>query len=634
MSDLWKKLCNIFKWILKFLNIIRISLLNIIFIILIVIMIYSIYTKININYQVNQTQPSALKIDIEGYISDHFIRYPSSRLVDKLFHENASSLYEDNSVYNIVAKIRQAIRDPLIPGIILELKNFTGGDYTALEYIGKSLLEFKKSGKKIYSIEENANQSQYFLDSFANKIFLDPYGSINLHGFSIEETYFKKLLNILQIESTIFRIGKYKSAVEPYIRNNMSKENKKTRYQWIADLWCDYVKTIAKNRNISCNKVVPKAKKTIHDMKKFHGNMAIFFKKNHIIDKIFSSKRIEKELIKIFGLNKSKNSYNCISIYDYPLKKQSPSNIKNNKIAIISIDGVITGNGSNSYDNAPTSIITELENAKNNNDVKAVIIRVNTPGGEVTASEIIRKEIEKIKKAGKPIIISMGDVAASGGYWIATAGDYIIANNNTVTGSIGIFNLLNNFEDSLKLLGISTEQINSTDMPHIVYTKKVSPLIKQFIQAHVTEGYKKFIKLVSKSRNKPKNYIKQIAKGRIWTGRQAKKIGLVDMIGDFDDAIAKAASMSKLTNFELIWEKSTVDVWDYVKEQFNINLFDNNSIQNNTASVSLWLPDALLHILNELIKILKNLTMIHSKQNTNIFNLYAICLNYQKVQLD
>lgn len=616
MISFFKVIINIFKWNLKLLSFLRKIFLNVILIALLIVFV-KIWFQYKYFNNFNKYSYKALNINIQGFIVDNF----KSDVVSSSYINYLTSFKnfnrQGNSVFDIVEKIRAAEKDKYITGIVLDLTELQGGDFTLLEYIGKALQEFKSSGKKIYSIGNNYNQIQYYLSSFANEIYLHPYGSVNLEGFSNQEFFFQKLLKKLKVESEIFRQGKYKSSVEPFFRNNMSKESKLVKNQLINEKWNYYLNEIAKNRKTFPKIIFPDMKKMIQDLKLVNGNLSVFAKNHKLIDKILSQEQLKNELIKKFGLNQAKNDFNQISIYDYFINSHKQTETKNS-IAVILLNGIITqANEFTTNNNIINSNFAknQIQHVIDNPNIKAIVLRINSPGGEVLASEIIREKLEEVKKIGKPVIISMGETAASGAYWIASAGNYIIANPMTLTGSIGIFGVFHNINNSLKYIGINVDQINTSPLFNNVLVGKISKELKKITELNITYEYQQFIKTIALSRKKSTLEIQKIAKGRVWNGIHAKIHGLIDNTGDFDDAIKKAAELSNIKNYNILW---------IGKENYFIDIKNNYFLFNN-HSYSLNVLKNILISSNNLQFVNYNLLLNLFKKNY-IHNLLAIKL--------
>ncbi|CRK85781.1 Protease 4 [Candidatus Providencia siddallii] len=560
-----RQICNMISMILKtsckILKFIRELFLNTIFIVILIIIIGIIYLY-NFDHKPEKKYFGALYVDLQGIVVDK-ISTPFS--LNHISHEiisNTKNRIQENSLFNIVKAIRLASTDKRITGMILHLDNFIGGDQPSLAYIGKAIKEFKATNKPIYAIGNSYNQSQYYLASFANDIYLSPYGSVSLHGFSNNTIYYKSFLEKLKINSHIFRVGAYKSAVEPLIRNNMSKNVRKITKRWLNISWNNYLNDISSNRKTTKKQIFPDINTILYKLKEVNGNNAQYALNQKLIDKIYTNKEIENILNNRFGLNKKNKYFNSISIYDYFSKTINTDNTNKGNIAIIIVQGSITDNQQTFKINVGDNIAAQIRDARLNEKIKAIILRVNSPGGSVGASELIRNELEAARLSGKPIIVSMGGVAASGGYWISTPANYIIASPNTLTGSIGIFGIINTFENSFKSIGIYNDGVTTSPLADVSLTKGINQQFSDVMQITINNGYETFIKLVANSRHKTIEEINNIAQGKIWIGQDALKNGLIDMLGDFDDAINKAIELANLDHVTLKWDNQKVSFID------------------------------------------------------------------------
>lgn len=488
----------------------------------------------------------------------------------------SSDRLQENSLFDIVNTIRQAKDDRNITGIVMDLKNFAGGDQPSMQYIGKALKEFRDSGKPVYAVGENYSQGQYYLASFANKIWLSPQGVVDLHGFATNGLYYKSLLDKLKVSTHVFRVGTYKSAVEPFIRDDMSPAAREADSRWIGELWQNYLNTVAANRQIPAEQVFPGAQGLLEGLTKTGGDTAKYALENKLVDALASSAEIEKALTKEFGWSKTDKNYRAISYYDYALKTPADTG---DSIGVVFANGAIMDGEETQGNVGGDTTAAQIRDARLDPKVKAIVLRVNSPGGSVTASEVIRAELAAARAAGKPVVVSMGGMAASGGYWISTPANYIVANPSTLTGSIGIFGVITTVENSLDSIGVHTDGVSTSPLADVSITRALPPEAQLMMQLSIENGYKRFITLVADARHSTPEQIDKIAQGHVWTGQDAKANGLVDSLGDFDDAVAKAAELAKVKQWHLEY---------YVDEP----TFFDKVMDNMSGSVRAMLPDA------------------------------------------
>ncbi|EGG6883946.1 signal peptide peptidase SppA [Salmonella enterica] len=580
MRTLWRFIAGFFKWTWRLLNFVREMVLNLFFIFLVLVGV-GIWMQIGNGSNSEQTAHGALLLDISGVIVDKpSTNHRLGALGRQLFGASSDRLQE-NSLFDIVNAIRQAKDDRNITGIVLDLKNFTGADQPSMRYIGKALREFRDSGKPVFAVGENYSQGQYYLASFANKIWLSPQGQVDLHGFATNGLYYKTLLDKLKVSTHVFRVGTYKSAVEPFIRNDMSPAAREADSRWIGELWQNYLHTVSANRQISPQQLFPGAQAIIDGLTSVGGDTAKYALDHKLVDALASSADIEKALTKQFGWSKTENNYRAISYYDYSLKTPAGNG---GTIAVIFANGAIMDGEETPGNVGGDTTASQIRDARLDPKVKAIVLRVNSPGGSVNASEVIRAELAAAKAAGKPVVVSMGGMAASGGYWISTPANYIVASPSTLTGSIGIFGVINTVENSLSSIGVHSDGVSTSPLAEISMTKALSPEVQQMMQLSIEYGYKRFITLVAEARKRTPEQIDQIAQGHVWTGEDAKANGLVDSLGDFDDAVAKAADLAKLKQWHLDYYQDEPTVLDMVMDSM-------------TGSVRAMLPEAIQAIL-------------------------------------
>ncbi|WP_318374354.1 signal peptide peptidase SppA [Enterobacter sp.] len=575
MRTLWRFIAGFFKWTWRLLNFVRELVLNLFFIFLIVVCV-GIWMQVK-SSNAEHSNRGALLLDIAGVVVDKPSSSSKLGVLGRQLFGASSDRLQENSLFDIVETIRQAKEDRNITGIVMDLKDFAGADQPSMQYIGKALREFRDSGKPVYAVGDNFSQGQYYLASFANKIFLSPQGVVDLHGFATNGLYYKSLLEKLKVSTHVFRVGTYKSAVEPFIRDDMSPAAREADSRWVGELWQNYLNTIAANRQVPAQQIFPGAQAMLEGLTKVGGDTAKYALDNKLVDQLASSAEIEKALSKQFGWSDADKNYSAISYYDYALKKPSENG---DSVAVIFANGAIMDGEETPGNVGGDTTASQIRDARLDPKVKAIVLRVNSPGGSVSASEVIRAELAAAKAAGKPVVVSMGGMAASGGYWISTPANYIVANPSTLTGSIGIFGVINTFENSLDYVGVHTDGVATSPLADVAATKALPPEVQQMIQLSIESGYKRFLSIVSQSRNKTPEQIDQIAQGHVWTGQDAKANGLVDALGDFDDAVAKAAELAKLKQWHI----------DYYQDE---PTFFDQVLASMSASVRAAMPSAL-----------------------------------------
>ncbi|AUI66147.1 MULTISPECIES: signal peptide peptidase SppA [Glaesserella] len=527
-------------------------------------------------------EKGALTLNLDGYLADNhdefgdFNRFIRSEL-------GGSDEPMKISTFDVVRAINKARKDEKITGLVLDLTYFTGGDIPSLSFVGNEIERFKQSGKPVIAIGEAYSQKQYYLASYADKIYLNKAGFVDLHGLSYSNLYFKSLLDKIEAVPHIFRVGTYKSAVEPFLRDDMSPEAKENAQLWLNKLWAKFSEEIAKNRGIQAKDIVPEPSRLLQQYKEIKGDDAQYALKQNWVTELSTYKQIREMLIAQFGEDIDGN-YNSIDFLDYSATLSDRFDVSGeNKIAVINVEGAIVLGESDEEVAGSDTIIKLLRDAREDTNVDGVILRINSPGGSAMASELIRQEVEDLQQAGKPVVASMGGMAASGGYWIAATSDKIIASPTTLTGSIGIFGLSVSFEKTAKNLGVSEDGIATSPLAQQTALKPLSKEQAEMIQISIEHGYDRFLELVSKGRKMTKTEVDKVAQGQVWLGETALEKGLVDELGDFNTAYVavselinqkrKAEGKSEIQGFKTQWfidEPS--DLLGQVMRDFKLNM--------------------------------------------------------------
>lgn len=414
-------------------------------------------------------------------------------------------------------------------------------------------------------------------------------------------------------------MGTYKSAVEPFLRDDMSPEARDADLRWVGGLWQNYLNTIAANRQITPQQLFPGAPAIIAGLQAVQGDTARYALENKLVDEVASRSVIEQTLVKTFGWDSKKQSFNAVSVYDYAPK---PSNQSGAQIAVIFANGAIIDGPETAGSVGGDTTAAQIRQARLDPKTKAIVLRVNSPGGSVTASEKIRAELMSARLAGKPVVVSMGGMAASGGYWISTPANAIIASPSTLTGSIGIFGVITTFENALGNIGVHTDGVATSPLADLSITKTLPNEFSQLMQLSIERGYKNFIDLVAQSRKKTPEEIDQIAQGHVWIGSDAKTNGLVDQLGDFDDAVKKAAELAKLGQYQLTWFEEQPGFLDMMLNRVN-------------AMVYAWMPTVVQSMLPTPVAQLAE--AVQSQPSLmNTFNdpqhRYALCLSCGEIK--
>ncbi|MDR7694196.1 signal peptide peptidase SppA [Riemerella anatipestifer] len=454
----------------------------------------------------------------------------------------------DVALYDVIRAIEKAKTDDNIKGISIENNNINAG-ITQIESIRNAIEDFKKSGKFVYSYGNSVSQPSYFLGSVADKFYLNPAGGIELKGMASEVVFLKDFADQYGIGINVIRHGKYKAAVEPFLRNDISPENKEQLSTLLSDLWGRVSNKIASSRKISIENF-----QSITD--RLYGMIPDFSLKYGLVDKLMQKGEYELLLKQKIGIDTDKK-LNKVSIRKY-IKSIKDESKSSEKIAVLYASGNII-NGDEVTNISDEKYIEYIRDLKDDDDVKAVVLRINSPGGSANASDQILFELQQLKLK-KPLIVSFGDYAASGGYYIAMAGDKIYSEPNTITGSIGVFGVIPDFKNLANKNGIRSDVVSTN-----ANSQMMSPIsgitdgTKNMLQNSVEQTYKRFVYFVTKNRNKTFEQVDEIAGGRVWSGKKAKELGLVDELGSLNDAINFAAKQSKVKNYNIISYPSEIN---------------------------------------------------------------------------
>ena len=491
------------------------------------------------NDKVDVKENSILRITLSENISE--------RSSDNPFEDFDFMSFENNSsvgLKEIIATIAKAKEDQNIKGIYLDV-SFISGGLTTVEEIRNALIDFKKSNKFIYAYSEMYTQKAYYLASVADSIYLNPAGLLELKGFNAQYMFFKGALDKLEIEPQIIRVGSFKSAVEPYMQTQMSDSNRLQTNVFMGSIFNHMIANIADARKLNADTV----KNIAVELKVRSAEDAV---KHKLADALRYKDEVLTKLMSASNRNSLKD-LNFIDLKKYIKSAKPAISTDKNKIAVIYANGEIVGGDGNENIIGSERISAAIRQARLDEQVKAVVLRVNSPGGSALASDVMWREIVLTKKV-KPVIVSMGDVAASGGYYIACAADVIVAEPTTITGSIGVFGILFNAQKFFNnKLGITFDQVKTGKYADLGdYTRALTESERFIIQNEVNRIYEDFTMKVALGRNMPIEKVKSIAEGRVWSGIDAKRIGLIDQFGNTDTAIAIAAKKANLSSFRII----------------------------------------------------------------------------------
>lgn len=473
-------------------------------------------------------------------------------------------------IYEMLEAIKKAKSDDKIKGISIETDGIMAG-MTQLDDIRNALEDFKKSGKFVYAYGNSVSQSAYYLGSVADQYFLNPSGGIELKGMTTEVLYMKSFAEKYGIGMEVIRHGKYKSAVEPFLRDDMSPENKEQISTMLNDLWSGNSTKMANSRKIDTAQF-----RTVVDS--LYGIIPDLSLQHRLVDRLMQKTEYDDFIRAKINLKKN-DKLNKISFSKY-ISSFSKDNLKkDNQVAVLYASGAIY-NGEGNDEIYSENFVKEIKKLTENDKVKAVVLRINSPGGSANASDEILFEMQQLKNK-KPVIVSFGDYAASGGYYIAMAADKIFAEPNTLTGSIGVFGMIPYFKELANKNGLSSLAVN-TNANSNMYSplNGITPGGVAIMTKSVEQTYKRFVHFVSKNRKKSFEQIDEVGGGRIWSGKRAKQIGLVDELGSLNDAITYAAKQAKLKDFNVAPYPKKVSEFEQLFKDMEENEISTKLIKN------------------------------------------------------
>jgi len=509
---------------------------------------------------------TALVLDPRGAVVEQFRTDPVQRALGNI----AGNEVKEVQLRDLLRVIDAAAKDSHIERIVLIPDEMDGVGLATARDIGAALDRFKASGKDVIAVSAGMGQNQYLVAAHANRILLDPDGAILLEGFANYRSYYKDALDKLGVQVHLIKVGTFKSAAEPYILNQASDASKEADGYWMGGLWQEYLGEIAGLRKIDAAAINDDIAHYDERVAARAGDLAQLALDQKLVDQLATRAEVRAQL-RSLGEADGTEGFRQVDFKRY-LASLAGDALPHmgSDVAVIVAQGEIVGGEQPPGMIGGRSTAQLVRAAREDDSVKAIVLRVDSPGGDANASELIRRELAQTREAKKPVIISMGDVAASGGYWISMDSDEIWAQPNTITGSIGIFGLFVTIPDTLDKLGIHTDGIGTTPLAGTLDIRRpLSPQLEAILNSVIRRGYNEFIGKVAKARGKTPEQIDAIAQGRVWSGAQAKERGLVDKLGGLDDAIAAAASRAKLgTRYGVRYVERDMSTWERLALSF------------------------------------------------------------------
>ncbi len=481
--------------------------------------------------------------------SGDIVEQLSGEPIERALNEAQGEGVPQTLLWDLTTAIRAAAGDPRIPVLVIDTDDMGSAGQAKLEELAAAIAAFRHSGKKIIAHGTYFLQSQYYLAAQADEVYLDPFGFVLLDGYDRYRMFFKDALDKLSIDMHLFRAGKFKSAAESYTRRDMSAEDREESEAYLQALWRGYRAAVADARNLKAETIAQYADSYVTTVAAAGGDTAKVAKDSGLVSGLKTQQEVEDRLVDLVGADTNGKSYRQVSVADYlrATHAEDKQRGKGQAVGVVVASGEILDGKQPPGTVGGESTAQLLHEARQDDDIRAVVLRIDSPGGSVLASEQIYREVLALKRDGKPVVVSMSDVAASGGYYIAAAADQIIASPNTITGSIGVFAGIPTFSRSLAKLGINVDGIGTTPLSGATQLDRpLSADVGRLLQITVDHAYEEFLARVAKGRGKTREAVDAIAQGRVWAGGDARQQGLVDRLGNYDDAVAEAARRAGL----------------------------------------------------------------------------------------
>ena len=545
---------NYAKKIWQFITTVKNTIGNIFFIALILLIIAAVVGVGRDDLSVPES--AVLVLDPEGFIVEQ--KRPGNPFIQLSEGEGADD--PETLGRDIMEAIDAATQDARIKGMALDLSKLKGSSLSQYEAIAKSLQAFKDAGKPIHAFASGYSQSQYYLASFADNIYINQnghalLGGVFLEGFGAYPLYMKSALDKLHVTLHVIKAGLYKDAAETLSRDNMSDYSREANQELVDYLWASYLKTVAEQRNTTPEALAAYTNNYSQRLEQAGNDPALLAVNAGLVDGVLSRADWRKEMQAISAVDG--DTYAHIDYQSYLRATRPNAQVENpsaDKIAVIVAKGIILDGHQPAGEIGGDSVAKLIRDARNTKSVKAIVLRIDSPGGSPSASELIRSELARAQESGKPVVASMGGLAASGGYWIASTANRIVASATTVTGSIGVFALFPTMEQSLKNLGVYTDGVGTTNLTDSSnHLRALNPMYEKTLQSAVNRTYNRFVTLVAEGRGLTMEEANKVAQGRVWTGAKALEHGLVDAIGNMDVAIESAAMLAGISDYDLVY---------------------------------------------------------------------------------
>ncbi len=517
---------------------------NFIFLILVTVLLYATCAS----HEPDIPEKGALVLAPQGILVEELAMDPALPFTGGLLPTGQG---KETLLRDLTFALDRAAEDDRIEVVVLHLDQFGGAGLSKLQEVGEAIDEFREvSDKKVIAYANSYGQSAYYLAAHADEVYMHPFGQLSLDGYGSYRTYYKRGLDRLEVEWNIFRVGTYKSAVEPYLQDHMSDAAREANLDWMGDLWDAYLADVARARELDVNAVRSFANDFDVKLRASGGDWSQSAVDAGLVDELLYPDELRARLVEMVGEDEKKHTFHQVghgAFVEHWRGRESSKPRKTPAIAVVVARGTIMDGDQPPGTIGGDSTARLIRKARQDEHVEAIVLRVDSPGGSVFGSEVIRRELEVARNEGLTVVVSMGSVAASGGYWISTASDEIWASPTTITGSIGIFGMFPTFEKPLEeYLGVTVDGVATAPLAAVTPERSLDPRVAAALQLGIEHGYERFLERVAGAREMSRDEVDAIAQGRVWSGLDAKRIGLVDQLGGLDDAIASAATLAEI----------------------------------------------------------------------------------------
>ena len=564
----------------------RMAVFNVLFLLVLALLLRAMLSGDRIVVEEGTT----LVIAPVGLIVEEYTGLPVERALNEALGQQAP----ETRLRDLLRTLELAAEDDNIVQVLLSTDRLAGIAPGTLTELDAAFKRFAESGKPVIAYGGSMSQPQFGLASMADEIWLDPDGLVILEGLSYFRNYYADALEKLRVDVNLFRVGEFKSAMEPYIRNDMSEADRAAAEYWIGGLWQGYLEMIAANRGLPIERLIEQTQDPVGLVRAANGDVAAAVLEGGWVDRLVTRPELRLALAES-GTPDDDTGFRQIGMDDYLAVPRPPKAVGGDRVGIVVASGSIVEGSQSPGTIGGDSTARLLRRAAQDDDIKAVVFRIDSGGGSAFASEIIRQEMMALREAGKPVIVSMGDVAASGGYWIAMGADEVWAYPNTITGSIGIFGFFPTFQRTLEWGGINTDGFGTTPIAGAFRSDRALPAAAgDVLQSVIEQGYREFIGLVAEHRDMTTEAVDGVAQGRVWTGQQARDRGLIDQLGTLEEAIDAAARLAGLSeDFRTVYVEPEMSPFEEFLAQMGAEALVRAGLELPSGPLARWIGNDL-----------------------------------------